>query len=184
MIETYSKEKGIYTSDIKEALREDQVEVDGMIKEKQSDRKQKRIEELKNEKKRVRDLQKEMRPLSSKNHIQVGLRNKFVNCLGSNEEFQSLISLKPLAWKKNILRIVMGSDGKVGDELRRMWVQFYKGDLVFGVMSLRKEAEENGWPNNRSHPSVRDRNAWICFYLRNSCLQLKDKKPVKSKNSI
>ena len=44
------------------------------------------------------------------------------------------------------------------------------GDLVHGIRDLRKSAQLEGWPTKQKHPRRRDRNSWVSFFLRQSCM--------------
>ena len=46
----------------------------------------------------------------------------------------------------------------------------FRGYGKNGVMNARLEAGENGWPQTKRQPSVKDRNYWISYYVRKSCL--------------
>ena len=64
----------------------------------------------------------------------------------------------------------LSSSGESGEELRRLWLAMYAGDLRFGVRDMRREAEANGWPkrDGNAFDKFRDRNSWIANTLRKS----------------
>ena len=113
------------------------------------------------------------RPLGLRNSILDSDRREIVQICeeitGSSLEIL-LTTLKPVQWRKSIVRIVCSSTGETGEKLRGLWLQLYKGDLLFGIRDVRNKAKEENWPLRKQNPGRRDRNSWIAHGLRKSCL--------------
>ena len=67
------------------------------------------------------------------------------------------------------LSIFSSSSGEVGENLRKLWVKMYKGDLLHGIRDVRSQAKKHNWPLRKQHPGRKDRNSWIAHNLRRSC---------------
>ena len=74
----------------------------------------------------------------------------------------SLREMKPLQWRKFIVRLVCTTEGQKGSELRNLWMKVYKGDLKWGVRDVRLRAKEKNWGKNQP----RDRNSWIATSIK------------------
>ena len=87
-------------------------------------------------------------------------------------KIKELLKKKPLDWRKLVVKTVCTATGKEGLDLRRLWVDIYKGDLVWGVRDTRFKAKQDNWPksvaNHVTHK--RDRNSWIAASIRKSLI--------------
>ena len=116
------------------------------------------------------------KPLGPRQRILETDRSEFssiVEVLTGNNIDDLLSSLKPNQWRDFIVRLVCSSKGENGDKLRKLWIQIYKGDLIFGIRDERRKAKESNWPLRSQNPGRRDRNSWIAYGLRKSCLATK-----------
>ena len=68
------------------------------------------------------------------------------------------------------MRVVCSAEGEAGDELRRLWIEMYEGDLIYGVRDDRMKAKALNWPLRKQNPWRKDRNSWIAQALRKACL--------------
>ena len=180
LIEAYSKDKGIYPSLYTETLKNDDQGFKHRVAETQKRREGERIEELEDEKRKSKEVQKRYQALSDINPLLSDLRDQVIAKLGTEESFQNLLQLKPLQFRKELVRIVFGTGGEAGEELRDLWILMYKGNVTYGIMNQRKKAESKGWPVTKSYPSVKYRNSWISFYFRKASIGFKKEVEVKS----
>ena len=86
----------------------------------------------------------------------------------------SLEQMRPMKWRKFIVRLVCQDNLKVGNDLREMWVRMYRGDLKWGVRDARLQAKEKNWPrmDTNSYLQKHDRNSWVASCVRKSLLTL------------
>ena len=95
-------------------------------------------------------------------------RNRFkelIEELQSKTIESSLREMKPLMWRKFIVRLLCTSKGEHGRELRNLWVKIYKGDLEWGVRDARRKFKEKNLGHKRGND---DRNSWIVKCIRGS----------------
>jgi hypothetical protein len=78
-------------------------------------------------------------------------------------------TLKPVQFRDFIVRVVCSSEGERGEKLRKIWSRLYRGDLLYGIRDLRRQAKESNWPLKKQNPERKDRNSWIAHNLRKSC---------------
>ena len=111
----------------------------------------------------------ENKPLGPKHRVSESDRIRFKELVEELQEspVESLLSeIKPLQWRRFIVRLVCTSEGENGVELRNLWVKVYKGDLKWGVRDARLMSKVNNWGQNALH----DRNSWISTSLRSSLI--------------
>ena len=109
----------------------------------------------------------ENKPLGPKHRVTETDRIRFKEVV---EELQHctvdslLLEMKPLQWRRLIVRLVCTAEGQDGVELRHLWIKVYKGDMKWGVRDARLMSKLKNWRQNSLH----DRNSWISTSLRNS----------------
>ena len=170
LIQNYANEEGIYPCQFKKALGSDNDELRKQVEEKQRKREEERVKELLDEKNKAKVIRRKFQPLNQNNHILIDHRDSLVSLLEQVSDFPQLLGLKPLQFRKSLTKIIFGTEGKSGNDLRELWIAIYKGSLTYGVMSQRKKAASKKWPKTKSYPSVRDRNSWLSFFFRKSCM--------------
>ena len=72
--------------------------------------------------------------------------------------------VKPLQWRRFIVRLVCTTEGQKGIELRNLWVKLYTGDLKWGVRDARMRSKEKSFGKIQ----LPDRNSWISTSIRKS----------------
>ena len=76
----------------------------------------------------------------------------------------TLTEMRPLQWRRFIVRLICTTEGQTGSELRNLWVKLYRGDLKWGIRDARMRAKQKNWKKNQP----RDRNSWIATSIRNA----------------
>ena len=115
----------------------------------------------------------ESRPLGPRNTILDCDRKEFCQLLEevTGRKCETLLNcLKPVQWRDFIVRSISSAGGGNGEKLRELWIQIYRGDLLFGVRDERRRAKDLNWPARKQNPGRRDRNSWISHTLRKACL--------------
>ena len=132
-------------------------------------------------------LQLENKPLGPRHRIIGADRNRFKDIIEeiTEDSIENMVKdMKPLKWRNCIVRKVCTAGGQEGNELRKLWVKIYKGDLRWGVRDARMKAKEKGWPrkDSNSYLQNQDRNSWIASSIRKSFLT--EMKITEKKNFI
>ena len=68
-----------------------------------------------------------------------------------------LVEMRPLQWRRFIVRLVCTTGGEKGVELRHLWVKMYQGDMKWGVRYARMRSKEKICGKKQ----LSDRNSWI-----------------------
>ena len=174
LVQRYSKEENLFPVTFRRQIQNDSKSgIDTIIAERQEKRAKVRYSKLMKQNEISKKIRFVNRPLGLRNSILDSDRREIVQICeeitGSSVEIL-LTTLKPVQWRKSIVRIVCSSTGETGEKLRGLWLQLYKGDLLFGIRDVRNKAKEENWPLRKQNPGRRDRNSWIAHGLRKSCL--------------
>ena len=178
VIQTYARESEIYPQSFKDLLGSKEVGIQDRIDSLDELRKKRRVEKILEEKRRLEKIRRDNLPLSSRNRISATNTEKFIGLLSNVTNIEELLKEKPLNFRREVVRLVMSSGGDLGNSLRELWVDIYVGDGRSGVMNAREEAKQNDWPKNKRQPFVKDRNFWISWFLRKSCIFVVNKSDV------
>ena len=173
LVQTYAEEENLFPQKFKDKFEKDKAEVEVLIGEKQEKRAEARFSKLLKEKDDYNKLRFENRPLGPRNTVVENDRREFSELfeLTTRNKLVVLVkSLKPIQWRDILVRHVCSCNGEHGDRLRVLWIQIYKGDLLFGVRDKRKAAKQSNWPVRKNDPGRKDRNSWIAYAIRKSCL--------------
>ena len=140
-------------------------------------RKEKRYQELILEKEKLKKLNNENKTLGPRNKILPTHCNTFSDIVEelTDCKIEDILTMyKPREWRNFIMRLVCSTKGEQGNLLRKLWVDMYRGDLVFGIRDERRRAKELNWPVRKQHPLRKDRSSWISFFLRQYYKKLKN----------
>jgi hypothetical protein len=164
--QTYIQEGCLIPESVRQEINKTKVSAQLTIAETEKKRHKKQHETLLKKKKATKQLQQEYKPLGPRHRILGVDRNRFKNLVQeiSGENIEDNLKLrKPLQWRKCFVRTVCSSEGSEGEEIRRLWIKVYQGDLRFGVRDARLKAKEKNWPRGDSSACSRsqDRNSWI-----------------------
>ena len=172
LTQTYTREENLFPESFRKELQKDQSDIDAVIAKKQDERAKMRISQLFKRKGLSKKLKYENRPLGPRKAILESDRNEFIQFFeeSTRSDFETLLTTsKPIQFRDLLVRVVFSSSGEVGENLRRLWVKMYKGDLLHGIRDLRCQAKELNWPLRKQNPGRKDRNSWIAHNLRRSC---------------
>ena len=175
LTQTYIEEASIFPKGLKENIEKGEIRNQEIIKNTEEKRAKKRYETLLQDKEAHKKLLSECKPLGPRHRIFGKDKEQFKELIEdiTGEPIKaSLEQMKPLKWRKFIVRLVCTDNKKVGDELRSVWVSMYKGDLKWGVRDARLQAKEKNWPkmDGNSYLQKHDRNSWIASCVRKSLL--------------
>ena len=173
LVQTYAKEENLFPQKFRETFEKDNDGVEVLIVEKQEKRVEARYSKLMKEKDDNNKLRFENRPLGPRNTVLESDRREFSELfeMSTQNKLGKLVrSLKPIQWRDILVRHVCSCKGEQGDRLRALWIQIYKGDLLHGVRDKRKIAKQSNWPVRKNDPGRKDRNSWIAYSIRKSCL--------------
>ena len=144
-----------------------------MIIEKQERRAKERYSKLVHQKEIAKQENLINRPLGPRQKILETDRiefSKIVDDITGNKMEELTKSLKPNQWRDFMVRLICTTRGENGEELKRLWIKLYRGDLMHGIRDERWKAKKSNWPLRSHNPGRRDRNSWIAYGLRKSCL--------------
>ena len=172
LTQKYVQEENLFPDRILKEIETTEQKNRELILETEKKRTNKRLKTLKSEWKQKKLLQEENRPLGPKQRILTTDTKQFMKVLeeSSGLGIESFIEMKPLKWRHAIVRHVCSAVGLNGQLLRNLWRKIYKGDLHYGVRDMRLKAKKEGWKKKGNYSKYKDRNSWIAFTLRNSCL--------------
>ena len=167
LTQTYAQEENLFPKTILDEVEKTEAAHIKEMKDHDEKRSKKRYENLKHEKQAYKKSKLENKPLGPKHRVIESDRIRFKEIV---EEVQQstveslLVEMKPLQWRRFIVRLVCTSEGQNGVELRKLWVKVYKGDMKWGVRDARMMSKLKNWGQNHLH----DRNSWISTSIRNS----------------
>ena len=169
LTQTYAQEENLFSKAYMDEIEKTELFQGSKIKETDEKRAKKRYENLMNAKHNYKKSLSENKALGPKHRVLVSDRNKFKELLQDiqNEKVEKLITeLKPMEWRKFLVRLVCTTKGQEGCELRNLWTKIYMGDMKWGVRDARMKAKMKNWKANQLH----DRNSWISSSIRKSLL--------------
>ena len=171
LISTYVEEENIHPESFKKILNKGEIMSQENVKETEEKQKKQRHGNLIKGRESYKRKQMDMKPLGLRQRITNTNKNKFRNLLekitGEKVEV-TLLQKKPAEWRKYIVRNVC-IDDPIGEEIRELWMEVYKGDLKFGVRDARLKAIEKQVSRSNTFRSL-NRNSWIVRTLRTSFL--------------
>ena len=176
LVQTYTQEENLFPKKFIEQFTKSKTNIDVIIEERQKNRANVRYSKLLNQKEITKKDKFETRPLGPRNTILECDRKEFFQLLDevTGRKWDNLVTcLKPVLWRNFIVRSVCSADGENGERLRELWIQVYKGDLLYGVRDERRRAKDLNWPARKQNPGRRDRNSWISHALRKACFAAK-----------
>ena len=129
LTQAYVNEENLFPIKIREEIEQTEEEFRSQIKETEEKRVEQRYQNLVKEKEENRKLKDQNRPLGPRNRILRSTKEQFRLLI---EELQTLkikelLKMKPLLWRKTIVRTVCIGSGETGDNLRKVWISIYKG---------------------------------------------------------
>ena len=107
-----------------------------MIKDANDERVKARIGTLLKKKENYENIKRNNRPLGPHQRILGSLRNEFLKVIEEDIDDSIATILKeysPSQWRHFIIRKVCSMGEEMGSRAREMWLEMYKGDLVWGV---------------------------------------------------
>ena len=170
VIQQYIAEEGILTDKIQEELRKVELNIRDEVLCKQQERKNLKMKNLVKKKNDLKTMQEMNRPLGPRHKVMKSLKDRFSALFTeiTGESLKQLVSeLKPKKWRNHVVKTVCSHLDVRGEEMRRIWLNIYKGDLCYGVRDQRMRAKEKGWPVS-SNRCQKDRFSWIAFALHDS----------------
>ena len=185
LVQTYAREENLFPKTFTEQFKKDSRNVDLVIEERQERRAIARYSKLIKQKDTTKKHRFDNRPLGPRNNILESDRREFSEIMEdlTGSKLEALSSLKPNGWRDVIVRNVHSAKGTSGEQIRKLWVKLYRGDLLYGIRDERKKAKECNWPVRKQNPGRRDRNSWIAHALRKSCLAVQKFDDKKSENT-
>ena len=165
--QTYAEEENLFPKIIMEEVNKTEAAHIKEMKENDHKRAKRRYENLINEKQAYKKTKLENKPLGPRHRVAESDRIRFKELFEEvqNKTIDSLLDeIKPLQWRKFIVRLVCTTEGEKGIELRNLWVKLYKGDLKWGVRDARMRSKEKCCGKIQ----LPDRNSWISTSIRKS----------------
>ena len=184
LTQTYIEEEGIIPEELRAKIQKSELQVRDKVAETDLYRQKKQHKSMLQESEANKDHLRENRPLGPRHRVLGVDRARFKELvdkiIGENIDSKCK-NMKRWNWRNFIVRIVCGTNGEAGNQLRDLWVKIYKGDLKWGVRDERFRAKENNWPrkNENAYLRKKDRNSWIAFAILSSfktIIRLKEKK--------
>ena len=172
---TYIEEDNLFPKEIRDEIEKTEIKNRDVDKQTEDGRIKKRYETLLKNKEAYKKSQLENKPLGPKHRILRSNIEMFKEIIEeiTDEDIQKLLKqMKPLEWRNYLVRLLCRDEGLGVEELRKLWVKIYKGDLRWGVRDARFKAKEKKWPimDSNSFTRNKDRNSWICGSIRKSLL--------------
>ena len=173
--QTYIEEENIFPQSFTDQINKTSESIKQLIKEKERKRKEKQMERLIHENINYKNVLNENKKLGPRKRVLQSDTKHFMKLIGTITRSRNNCSIKektPKEWRNYIMRLVCSTKGPHGEELRNLWKKIYAGNLEWGVINARMAAKDNGWTVRDKRPKGNDRNSWICWNIRKSCLQL------------
>ena len=179
LTQTYIEEENILPKKFREEIEKSEIKVKSIIKETEDRRSKKRFQTLMKDKEDYRLLKLEKKILGPRQRILGTDRHKFMKLMKevTGQDVKNYLEgVKPLEWRQFIVKLVCSTTGKEGEDLRNLWRQMYQGDLKWGVRDARRRTNEKRWSKKDTRIKRQDRNSWIAYSIRKSCISV-NKKP-------
>ena len=164
LIQTFNAEEGTCPESLDRLINDSVPEVIEQIREEEAEGKRIRLDQKKDDQKKHTLNLLRLRTLSSKNRTRYIDRMRFSQAVekacGDSVE-KMAIAEKWSSWRRKIVRLVYSTEGDVGAELRDVWIDFYRGDLLNGVRDGRFLAKSKNWPRHTVVGLKRDRDSFI-----------------------
>ena len=172
LTQAYIQEENMFPENFIKELDKDKSDIEASVAKRQEERSKVRYSNLLKDKVLSKKLKYENRPLGPRIAILESDRREFAQTFEetTGSELENLVTtLKPVQFRDFIVRVVCSSEGESGEKLRKIWSRIYRGDLLYGIQDLRRQAKESNWPLRKQNPGRKDRNSWIAHNLRKSC---------------
>ena len=169
LTQTYIEEENIFPQSVCDHVENMKMKTNTLIKETEDIRRQKRIEDIVKEEESYKDLLSQNRPLGPRKRILTSDTKHFLQLLEevTGEKAENyVVKMSHSAWRNYVVRLVCTAEGPLGDDLRNVWKNVYKGDLKWGVRDVRARAKADGWILKNNNLKRRDRNSWISYSLK------------------
>ena len=169
LTQTYAKEENLFPKMIMEEVEKTETAYLKEMKENDENRAKKRYTNLVTEREAYKKKRLENKPLGPKHRIVESDRIRFKELVEEVQECSMetlLIEMKPLQFRRFIVRLICTAGGQQGTELRQLWIKIYQGDLKWGVRDARMRAKQKNWGKNQ----LPDRNSWIVTSMKHSLL--------------
>ena len=184
LTQTYIEEEGLYPESVTQEITEMETSAQKSIAQTEEKRQKKMQRTLLREKEFKQQLLQEHRRLGPRHVLLTSDKNRFKELAQQIACEDIMVNLKawnPEKWRNYLVRLVCSTDGELGDQIRKVWIKVYRGDLKYGVRDARLKAKANNWPrrNNNACTTSRDRNSWIAATFLKS-FQADEKKEKKT----
>ena len=182
LTQQYNEEENLFSGALLEEIERTADSSQNKIKETEENRAKRRYENLFEERNVYKKSKMQNKPLGPKHRALGTHRNRFkyvVEMIQEKTTESSIRELKPLQWRRFIVRLLCTTEGENGNEVRKVWVRIYKGDLRWGVRDARLKSMERNWSRNFH---FQDRNSWIASSIRKSLVS--EKKVSDSKKYL
>ena len=151
-------------------LKKNEVKIKSKISLTEKKRQSRQLTTLTEEKRAMKQIQRDNHPLSARRTILEVDRKCFgdliVKMTGENIE-KNVNQRKPIEWRNFFVRTVCSVDGESGENIREVWKKVYRGDLKWGVRDVRWKSQSSNWPRRGTNAN-QDRNSWIASSLLKS----------------
>ena len=167
LTQTYAQEENLFPKIIMEEVNKTEAAHIKEMKAHDQKRAKRRYENLINEKETYKKTKLENKPLGPRHRVAESDRIRFKELVEEiqHKTIESLLDeIKPLQWRRFIVRLVCTTEGQKGIELRNLWVKLYTGDLKWGVRDARMRSKEKSFGKIQ----LPDRNSWISTSIRKS----------------
>ena len=162
LVQTYQKEEGVFSKSVCVNIAAEASKIESISKLAEEENVKKRKQFLVEKDEAERKIKQANRSLATNYRIHVSKMELFENIL-----LKDGLCVKDLAqnttnlnWRKQIVRIVTNPDSSTGPDLRKLWKDFYAGDLKNGIRDQRRVALGKG------KKKVMSRNSFIASGLR------------------
>ena len=180
LTQTYLQEECLIPESVRSEIRKTELQVKSTILETEGKRQKKQNDNLIKGKEAKKQLQQLNKPLGARHRILEDDRIHFEELMETMTGERIEDKLKQ--WKPLILRnlTICLYYGEIGEELRNIWTNIYRGDLKWGVRDARNRAQEKNWPRREGNAYLQnnDRNSWIAYSLLKS-FQVKARQKAK-----
>ena len=180
LTQAYIEEERIFPKHIVDEINKSEERSQSIISDNENKRVKRRYNTLIQEKERNKEIKSKLKPLGPRHRILGSDRDEFKQLIekviGDSID-TNVIKLKPLKWRRFLVRMVCTSEGLIGEQMRTLWIKIYQGDLMWGVRDMRLLAKEKNWPrmDNISVNQNQDRNSWVAMAVRKSLMTNKAK---------
>ena len=173
LIQTYVQQEDVIPVSIRKEIRKAENKYKSETSEIEQTRQKKQHESMIEEKKRIKKVRIQNKPLGPKHRLLETDKNELKTVIEklTGKSIQTIVKFcNAFQWRQFIVRLLCKTQGVQGEKLKDLWTRIYKGDLEYGVRDIRFKAKQKNWPRQKNTIFVQknDRNTFIAGTIFNA----------------